>query len=650
MDQQRTETQVNRIGIVHVSLGQPIPLDKKIRDELRPDFSLTGDKALEVSMPTVAAALRYTLDSVIASLRIAGPSITDTMKEAVSSSEATTTEKKSTSETKEGATQTTGTDTSTSVEKSERKSESTKGRQVGEASKIDAPKPEDVKKAARSTTLPDISTIALGTDPILRYQNALSVLAAVKTLSAISDRLQPPVGWKAYIVPVRISLSPQGRNLPYELRSTLIFSGVRQTANGPKITAKEDEPSARVIPLGMDNHDAMSRASAEDIARSFGLGLGWIAGLTGIGADLGKINQATNTFRGTDIHSVMTAGQSGENTIDVRFGAMRTAENEFSAVERTHVLVLAIMVPEDAEQIVATSTNSFIHTLRGDVVSQVDTSGVVPEIYRTLRGSYGLDIGATVCKCGAILEESKQDQCKAEFAAMANMPISALTDEKFSTIQRSALRRLQQLAQFGRLTALGKCTGYLDSQDPTAGYSLVNLAASLARTMDQSRYGKAVAVLPREDKPEKPVSPPSQVVLLTDDSRAMKGYIGGGRNLRSAKEITAFVLVNNEEISATSISVEGDDGLALTFPSLRGFVKTTSDTRIRVKVGMKDHSTEVHRARYQLLSDKPQDKSDAKSKSTQRPKPDAKPQPDQSAQPSPDTKTEQTKSKPKPAT
>jgi hypothetical protein len=629
-EHQRTEEYVNKIGIVRLSLGQPILLDKKMRDELKPEFALTSDEALKMSVPTSAAALRYTLDAMIASLQVAGPSRIDNAKTTASSSQGSTADTATKTETlANGTTQTTGTQTATTTAATNTKNETEKGRSVGDASKVTAPSANAPKDAARASTVPDIASIGLGIDPSLRYLNAMSLLMSVRTLNQTIDRISPPKDWDAYIVPIRISLSPQGRGLPYELRSTIVFSGVENTDTGPKVVAGKTEPAARIIPIATDNHDVMSRTAVDDIARSFGLGLGFVAGLTGINAQFGKQSQNSQTFRANDIHSVMTAGQAGENALDVRFGSMRIAEDAYTAVERTHIVIVVVMVPKGAKAIMATSTNSFVHTTEGTIVDRAYNAATNQRLFNILT-QYNVDIAKNVCECSSIMKTGSDESkvCAETFANLKAKAIAAKADEGsftpddniFGAIGIDALRRVQQLVRYGRMAALRECLGF-DGR-PNADFALVNFAGSVVGTLDESRYSKAIALIPKtEDEKKKVAKPlPKQTALLKDDETIVSTQLRGGENLSSADSVQAFLIVNKLKISSTSIKLDGEDGVQVTFPSLKGFVTAGKKTLFQIALTV-DSDTTVHEALYQLASPK---------KPEPKPKPDASPKVDAS--------------------
>lgn len=512
---QREENYIDRIGIVRLSLGQPIPLDAKFREALRPEFKLTGDQAYDRSLPTSMVVQRYLLDAITANIKVAGPSRTDSIKNVTSSNSTVTGDGGTTTQTgADDAQSKTGTRTETSKSSSTEESTKTKERNIGDPSKITAPSIEDTKKIARTTDVPDLSKIDLGSDPILRYQNAVSLLAAVKTLNQTIDSLHAPKGWTPYVVPVRVSLLPNGRDLPYDLRSTLIFSGVKSSSKGISIVAQGTNPSAKVIPLGMDNHDLLSVANAQDVARSLGLGAGWVAGLTGINADFGKLSQASENTRRADLHSLMTGGQIGENMIQVSFGAPATGESTYSAVERTYLMVLVVMLPDGTEQLMVTGSNSFVHSRTGVLVDK--TSGIKGTLALTnILKAYNISAQDSMCTCSEIVSETQKADCKVAFGSEMEQAQSGKAPSYFEDLRGDILHRIQQLAHYGRLGLLGKCTGLGEqSEIPNAGYTLLNLAASLARTLDVSGYSKALVSLPSEStSTTNPTPPPKQTIL-----------------------------------------------------------------------------------------------------------------------------------------
>jgi hypothetical protein len=158
-------------------------------------------------------------------------------------------------------------------------------------------------------------------------------------------------------------------------------------------------------------------------------------------------------------------------------------------------------------------------------------------------------------------------------------------------VRSDALRRIQQLAQYGRLTALRQCTGLSASNAPNAGFAMVNLAASLADSTDNSRFSKAMAMLPAPpEAPEKAARPPSQTVLLTDNGTAITGAVRGAAHLDHAKSVHAYFLVKGLKVAATEVAVVNGDGLNLTFPTLQGFVQPSAKDALTVEVEVDSHS------------------------------------------------------------
>jgi|GEM_PF-3608643 len=609
---ERTAEYIDDIGDVYLTPGQPILLDDELKKKLSPNFTLTGDQAILKSLPQTAIAQKYLLDRFLLSLGIAGPVVTNTTSRQSNSADTSTilSEVKKTLNS-DGANQSTSSDTQNTSSSNTGSESATKGKSIGDASTLKIPSADDLGKIGQDVNLPELLGGALGVDYSLALSNAQHLFTSAQIINETLNQLKAPNdNWAVYILPLKVTLIPNGANLPYNLRSTITFSGVRhdKSKTGPVLATEEiDDTNVKVLTLGTDNHELMLSSAAQDYARALGLGAKFTAGVTNLNAGIGAESNSGNNFKLNEINSILTAGQNGQTIINVHFGAVKTSDTTYQAVPRTYLMVLIVMLPKTAEELFITSSNKFVHAMNGGEITRTK-GGESDDAMENILSRYINDkkkLRDYLCECPHISNKSDMRSCTDAFNKKFNineevedgvLPKADKVNQKLKAeltgyqkgIIKNRYLRVRQLAHYGRQAALAQCLGYSEEPLPkdscemepklsNSGFTIQSLTASI-NSLDDGKYSKALVTLPLGYKnnivPKKLVLklPTDQTAILLDDTKQLTTYLLGGENLKAEKKLSAFIEIGDIKIGASSIK-SNENSIELTFPSISDFAK-----------------------------------------------------------------------------
>lgn len=328
----RVETQADA-GSVHIAVTSVYDWDE-FSQSLQPAFAMDEKKALASVMPSTQNATEKFLDALQGTLRVSPPRTSVT---------STATERSATNES--------GAQASSS-------SETTSTREPGSASNA----PDVASGQRRAADLPgrDVSSEALGVDPMLQHTSAAALFQEVALLNAAIRRAALRYESIPYVVRLQVTLMPSARDEPYDAYSTISFFSGLAPGGAPVAAAAAEKaqdcsPSQsspavlgppHVIPLLVtDNLETSFHSRTDDVARQLAFALSILS--EGFAADLGiqRTLEGLRAVVGRDVTSTLTLGRVSDNTLRVRLGAIPQVDVRHAMVPRTHNVSLVVLVP-----------------------------------------------------------------------------------------------------------------------------------------------------------------------------------------------------------------------------------------------------------------------------------------------------------------
>lgn len=313
--EERNPDSYENVGSVHTAVVSVVPFELIARD-LQPDFTLTGDKALEKAVAVTGSsqsradsATNYLLGIALG----AAPAAADAAASAATDASPTP------------ATAT-----------------------------LPAPFAAASAPALTSPTTHNAR---------LQYDLATALKQHVALLNAyIRDPLRK-AGYSPMVVRVQIALRPKARYTPYDAEVNLTFEDSDQGESKPV-----------VVPLLItDDMDATSISSLQRNVAQLGLAVGAMKGQLGLLSDFGSRSEDAVAALGWQYESVMNVARKDDQTLSVRLNALPTGYARFEMVPRVHTVTVLILAkdpsPNGCERAVGrpcarlkmTTSSSFIH-------------------------------------------------------------------------------------------------------------------------------------------------------------------------------------------------------------------------------------------------------------------------------------------------
>jgi len=285
--------------------------------------------------------------------------------------------------------------------------------------------PTSIPAGGLLPTSPSVSG-DIGLDPILKYQAACALYQAVQLMNREVQYAAMRDGFVPYLVTMKFAIMPYRRDLPYDLHARISFfpgggaapqhpelmtsggaaAGKPEATNADapaSTTQSQNAPSnvrlPQVLPmLVTDDIERALKSGAAEVARQIGLALSASIHGVGGGLDLNKVNESLKTISGQDINSRLTVTRLSDNTIYVRIGASNESTAELSLVGQTYNVSLLILVPREyftdnnpKPQIQVVMSNELRH-LDGTTLAGRPTATLVRQgdeaIRATLAGRY----------------------------------------------------------------------------------------------------------------------------------------------------------------------------------------------------------------------------------------------------------------------
>jgi hypothetical protein len=315
----------------------------------------------------------------------------------------------------------------------------------------------------------------IGLDPILKYQSALALYQSVQLMNREVQYAAVRDGFVPYLVTMKFAVMPYRRNLPYDIHARISFFpgvpdfvdnsqsgsglgqvktvdnshsgsggvpvraeklgnmvsgqvGIASLGSGPgpvgavklgnvvpessvsKAKSSGDGPACttlsqtaklpQVLPiLVTDDIERALKSRAVEMAQQIGLALS--ASFQSVGGSLGlnKVNQTLNAISGQDINSRLTVTRQSDNTIYVRIGASYESTAGLALVGQTYNVSLLLLVPNEyfggkncSPEIKVFMHNELRNALDGTILASRPTDTFVSQgdkaINVTLAGEY----------------------------------------------------------------------------------------------------------------------------------------------------------------------------------------------------------------------------------------------------------------------
>lgn len=362
------------VAAVHTSVISSAPWDA-IKDELQPEFPLSTEIALAQAVSEGMAEEKMVLEAILAELK-AGftqklTNITDTTTKA------------------------TGQPTQNSIVIS-------KTFEQPDISGIQANIPTALDNISPDYSQKSQSAI----NNRIKYSAATALYQEIALLNNYVKYASVRKGYDPYLIRLQVTLNPRTHHETCDAYSTIYFFPDR-FADAPcdLITVDKDNRFTEkatgspkmpfVVPLLVtEDYESTSYNRLNDNMLQLGLGL--MAAINGIGVE-GSAGAMARDFMktsGRSYNNLMNVGRVTDNSIRVKFGAMKTSAEDGDGVEyvmaqRTYNVTLLILVPEELDRNMALISKSVLVDEGGEELSWTTKSTMKSEALLML-GKYNI--------------------------------------------------------------------------------------------------------------------------------------------------------------------------------------------------------------------------------------------------------------------
>lgn len=194
--------------------------------------------------------------------------------------------------------------------------------------------PELTQTAVSALTRPAAvtpPTATLGVNARQLYRETAGLYQEIQHLNAYLEADVSSETHVPFLFRTQLVVTPYAREVPYDVYSNLFFN----------------LPDARIIPLLiLDNSERSEERRIASIARQLEASVG--ATISGIGASAGlnDLNRRLRDLQSFDTQSIILTSQSGEKSLSVRIGAVKTPNGEFSIVPRSYDISFLALIPK----------------------------------------------------------------------------------------------------------------------------------------------------------------------------------------------------------------------------------------------------------------------------------------------------------------
>ena len=185
---------------------------------------------------------------------------------------------------------------------------------------------------------PTATAPALGTDPMLQYQTAAALYQDVKMLNRYVTDAVVGEGASAYVVHLKVSISPKMHNLPYDAYTEISFlpSDIEHPESCPGTV--EIEPL-----FATENLEALQSSRSREAAQQMALALTAMIGAYGTAGDASRVDHRLHDILGRDYNSTLNVSRLSASTALVRFGAVQNTLSNYAMMNKENRVTLLVI-------------------------------------------------------------------------------------------------------------------------------------------------------------------------------------------------------------------------------------------------------------------------------------------------------------------
>ncbi len=506
------------------------------RQNLSPNFKLSGDDAVKLVNPTIGVSTRSTLDA----LRASGELSLDITPDALGV-----------------------------------------GEDAAPALPGSAPRaptftpPQSFKDALDQSS-------SLRTSRILEYQLAQSLFEQVAMLNATVASAAVPAGYEGHIVQLQLGVMPRMEKLERDVYADIAFFAVSknlpaQTSTDSRLVQQASllGPNAanadgisrriRVVPLlSTDSLESVVNSASLDKLRALSGGLRLAADRVSAGGSVERVLEQIEASLGKQLFSSYSVARLSENTLRARFGAVPTGLGSSSVVPRTHKVSVLVLIPNDLAQqlrgsgtdieLLASAKTTLINPKDGEESEPLDFPRLVQEGMAQIAPYFALPGQSTLLT-------------SSDIASVVKLAVVAQENDYQGFLDRSNLL----IAELKRRASVPACSQLVAEVTPES------LWIEVIGLVTKTQYSGARFTIAKPPLPQ--MTPPTHVFAL-DDGKSWTITLSGILASRIRAEQCAMTVPDlaNGTFFPEQV-LEGKGGEAkLVFPPLKGIVTAPSLT------------------------------------------------------------------------
>jgi hypothetical protein len=538
-----TAKNLSEAGSFHLAVLSVVPWND-FKNQLKPNFQLTGSEALNQVLPVTQSIEEKLLDALFVGLQLGLPSTT------FSSTQNATRQIDRLQEATAGTTIDSAGNVVPSATTSDKTTVTDQDKTTDSTTRASGTLPplseKDPAAGRKISDLPGLASRMTDQDPMLEYQAATALLQEVALLNSYVDNAAILTQSIPYIVRMQLSAMPVMRDQPLDLYADLAFLPGLGEGNDDLKAVK----APHVVPLLVtDNINATQRSRAVGVIRQFGLAIGGAAqGITAQG-QLNKLSDDLKSVIGEDLNSLFTVARLGDSTIRVRMGAPAQPNAGYAMIPRTHNLTALVMIP------------------RGHFVGENKQNKELVEV--NIVGSYDLRNGSTGKRLPGTNPETRDNLAKTfQWAQCKKLDVSS----ERGTLENNMMEAVV-FSNWEKFVQASQAAGCPSGIRQFLWLELMKL------TQTEGYVSAFFEVRAPKSKPAT-VLPGRQIVTLLDDGRTTSvTQLFGGEGAPEAARLE----VGGRSLPAIEIERAASE-LRLTFPSLKswGLERAGGSSRIRL--------------------------------------------------------------------
>lgn len=192
-----------------------------------------------------------------------------------------------------------------------------------------------------ATTLPSHGAASAEIDPILRARAAVGLHTEFVLLDHYLDQAYDPCLYDAWLVRVRLVVTPHARRQPYDVYTRLYVSR--------EISGRARAEGLRVIPLLVtDNFERSDTRRYEQMIEQLQTNVSGITGWLGIGFGVNSYLNDLNALLGSQYNNMMSVYQEDDETLTVRLGAAFSPRSYYEMQARSYDVTFLLLADRGA--------------------------------------------------------------------------------------------------------------------------------------------------------------------------------------------------------------------------------------------------------------------------------------------------------------